>query len=107
MIAIDVVGLVILAIPFYLIYQFLKNKAREKSTLGDYLQSGRTTCWIAIGVIAFITELWLPLLIIFVIGQLMGKNRNPVKDWFEKTMNDWLTGIWNKVRPGVLSKTNP
>lgn len=107
MVAVDIGALIILFIPFYLIYLFLKNKAREKATLGEFLQSGKTTCWITIGVVAFITELWLPLLIVFVIGQLMGKNGNPVKDWFEKTMTNWLTDIWNKVRPGVLSKTTP
>ena len=100
MVVIDVAGLLLLFLPIYLVWQHFQKSAREKS-LEDFLRSSKSICWIGIAIALVLTELWPLAIVAFIIGAVMGKGKNPVKDGADQALTNMLIGIWKKAHPEI------
>ena len=103
MAGVDIIGLLIVLLPFYLIYNALANSAKEK-TLEEFLAHGKRIINIAmlvLMVVGFPESLFMGALIL-ACGLLL--NGGSAMGWYDKTTNNFLTNVWKKRHPQGVAK---
>jgi hypothetical protein len=99
MAGVDIIGLLVVLLPFYLVWNALNNAAKEK-TLEEFLGHGKRIINIVLIILLVVgfPESFFMAAAVLVCG-LLFSNGGTAGGWYQKTVTNWLTGMWNKVHP--------